>query len=164
AAAAKASVAVAAVVGTGGARLDGAFRLERGDLDADADDAGRRGLQDGQRGPIVREGLPRLGDAAEGGDDEAADGVVVVPRGVADADGLEGVVGVLDVGAGVDDGGELAGFRLDADLVLRLVVLVLVVDLAADLLDDVLDGQQAGDAAVLVGDHGDVDLLGQQLA
>ena len=49
------------------------------------------------------------------------------------------------------------------DVVGGLVEVVFVVDLAHDLLEHILDGHQAGDAAVLIDDDGDVIAVGAEL-
>ena len=59
---------------------------------------------------------------------------------------------VIHVGAPVDPRGSLAEGHDH-----RLLLVVLVLDLAHDLLDEVLDGDEAGRAAVLVEDDGDMD-------
>ena len=101
-----------------------------------------------------RQFLAGFGQMADGGGDQAADGVVLVVREVgAEAfvevgDGRQRIHHELAVGLRGDQRGTVLGF------------VVLVVDLAHDLFQHVLDGHQAGDAAVLV--HHDRHVVARQ--
>src|SRR5690606_19311955 len=93
--------------------------------------------------------LARFRQVADGGNHQAADGVVLVVGEVGAelpveiGDRRQRIHHVLAIGQGGDQAGAVA-------------VVVLVVYLADDLLEHVLDGDQAGDAAVFIDDDGHV--------
>ena len=120
-----------------------------------ADTAPVGGL-DGEAQAVHLDRVTDLGDAADVVVDEAADGVELLLV-VAVQRGVEVLQQVVHVGPPVDPRLVLAEGH---DHGLLLVVLVL--DLAHDLLDEVLDGDEAGRAAVLVEDDGDVDATSLQ--
>ena len=98
------------------------------------------------------DGVAAHGAAAEIGEDDSADGVLV-PVGELDLKGLLDLFDQHGAGDGVDvvaEGGQL-----------RFLGVELVLDLADDLLDHVLQRDHAAHPAVLVEDGRQVDLLGE---
>ena len=103
------------------------------------------------------EGVAFGGDGAEGGDDEAAEGLEVGILGELER---EGAVEVGDGHAGVDFDGAV----VDAFEFIGGGAFVFVGDVADDFFDDVFGGEQAGGAAVFVEDDGEVALAVAEFA
>ena len=103
---------------------------------------------DGEPPPVDDQVVALVRDAAEPGQHEAGEGLVVTGRG-REAGGVADLVGAQQPR---DEPGVPAGRPHPG----RRLVVVLVLDLADDLLEDVLEGDDPGDAAVLVDDHGEL--------
>jgi hypothetical protein len=122
--------------------------------EAEAAETATLDFEDFDTKPFSVEAIAVLGKAAKVAMDEAGDGAIVV---VAKFE-PELLGDILDWEAAIGDQLAVAD-PLDE----RVFNVVFVLDLADDFLKDVLDGDEAGGAAVLVGDDGDVDTVAAEL-
>ena len=124
----------------------------RGEVDLEAFDALGFGVEDSIADAAVVEGGAFLGDSAEGGQGETAEGFVAGVIGERESALLVGLIdGESSIGL---EGGVGEAFEHSGG-----VGFVFVADFADEFFEDVFDGDESRGGAVLIEDDGDVDFL-----